>query len=107
VDHVPGHVVCPFEHLRSDVDKECIRGPSSKDHYFCRGMVHQEERHCCSGSDGSVPNFVRVKAERSKTPEETACVSKQVSDEGVTNLEGLTVESYRAHRGLLGPVGDC
>jgi hypothetical protein len=36
VDHVPGHVVGPFEYLWSNVDQECIRGgPSSKDHYLC------------------------------------------------------------------------
>jgi hypothetical protein len=70
-------------------------------------MVHQEERHRRSGLDGSVPNFVRVKAERCKTPKEAAGVSKQVSDKGVTDLKGLAVESYQAHHGLLGSVRDC
>jgi hypothetical protein len=36
VDCVPRHVMGPFENWRSNVDQECcIRGPVSKDHYFC------------------------------------------------------------------------
>jgi hypothetical protein len=35
VDHIPRHVVGPFEDLRSDVDQEGIRGPTSEDHYLC------------------------------------------------------------------------
>jgi hypothetical protein len=31
VDHVARHVIGPFEDLGSDVDQECIRGPTSKD----------------------------------------------------------------------------
>ena len=38
-----GHVICPFEHLGSDVDKECIRRPTAKDHDFSGGVVHDEE----------------------------------------------------------------
>jgi hypothetical protein len=35
VYHVPRHGVGPFENLRSDVDQECVRGPTAEDHYFC------------------------------------------------------------------------
>ena len=35
VDHVPRHVVGPFEDLGSNADQECIRGPASKDHNLC------------------------------------------------------------------------
>ena len=49
VDHVARHVIGPFENLWSDVDQECSRGPTSKDPIFCRGVVHEEERHCGFG----------------------------------------------------------
>ena len=45
MDHVARHVICPFEHLGSDVDKECIRRPTAEDHDFSGGVVHEEEGH--------------------------------------------------------------
>jgi hypothetical protein len=36
VDHVTRYFVGPFKYLWSNVDQECIGGPASKDHYFCR-----------------------------------------------------------------------
>jgi hypothetical protein len=96
VDHVPRHVMGPFEDLGSNVDQECIRGPAAKDHYFCWRVVHEEEGHGGAGSNGTVSNFMRVKAEGVESPENIAGVSKQCSDKGVANFEDLAIEGDRA-----------
>jgi hypothetical protein len=41
-DHVTAHIVCPFKDLWTDVHKECIRRPPSKDHDLVDGMVIEE-----------------------------------------------------------------
>jgi hypothetical protein len=69
MDHVARHIVGPFEHLWADVDQECIRGPTSKDHNFCRGMVDEEKRHRGAPPNGLVPDLVGVEPKRFETPE--------------------------------------
>jgi len=39
VDHVGGHVVCPFEDLGSDVSQEGVGGPAAENHDFGSGVV--------------------------------------------------------------------
>ncbi len=91
VDHVARHVIGPFEDLGSDVDQECIRGPTAKDHDFSRGVVHEEERHCGSRPKGLVPDLVRVKPEGLKSPEYVAGVSEQFSDKSVTYFDCFSI----------------
>jgi hypothetical protein len=105
VDHVARHVIGPFEDLGSDVDQECIRGPTSKDHNFCRGVVHEEERHCGSRPKGLVPNLFRVKPKSFKSPEYVAGVSEQFPDKIVTNFDYFSIENRRAESRLLVPTG--
>ena len=94
VDHVTRHVIGPFENLWTDVDQECIRGPPSEDHDFCRGVVHEEERHRSSRPKGLVPNFQGVKPECLESPEYRAGVSEQFSDIGVTDFDGFVIDRY-------------
>jgi hypothetical protein len=49
---------------------------------------------------------VRVKAKGGITPEKCAGVSEQFSDKVVTDLEGLSIESYRTECRMFGPVRD-
>ena len=63
LDHVFQHVVRPLEDLGANVVQEGIRRPSTHDHDLCRGVVHQEQGHGCSRTDGFAPNFMRVKSE--------------------------------------------
>jgi len=104
VDHVARHVIGPFENLWSNVDQECIRGPTSEDHYFCRGVVHEEERHCGSRPKGLVPDFVRVEPEGFESPEYGAGVSEQFFDKFVTYFDSFSIENYRAECRLLVPT---
>jgi hypothetical protein len=83
MNHVPRHVVGPFEHLGSNVDQECIRGPTSEDHNFCWGVVHQKKQHSRARFDGSVSDLVWVKAKQFESPEQEAGVLEQFPDKGV------------------------
>ena len=42
VNHVTAHIICPFKDLGTDVHKECIRRPPSKDHNLVDGVVIEE-----------------------------------------------------------------
>ena len=104
VDHVARHVIGPFEDLGSDVDQECIRGPAAEDHNFCRGVVHEEERHCGSRPKGLVPNFHRVEPEGFGSPEYRAGVSEQFSDKIVADFDRFSIKNCGAERSLFVPT---
>ena len=66
--HVIAQVVGPFHDLGSDVHQEGIGGPAAQEHDAGRGVVHQEERHGCPGTNGGVAKVFWVEA---KGPEAT------------------------------------
>ena len=40
--HVGGHIIGPFEYLGTDVDHECIGGPTSEDHDLGHRVIHEK-----------------------------------------------------------------
>ena len=63
LDHVAGHVGCPFQNLGSNVVQERVGPPSAEDLDAVQCVVHEGEGHGGSGSYGFVADLVRVEAE--------------------------------------------
>ncbi len=99
VDHVPGDVVCPFEHLRSNVDEERVGRSATKDHNLGGGGVGQEECHGGSGADGLVTNFVWFKAECRFAAKDGAGGAQGLFGEGVGDEEGGVRKADGVDRG--------
>jgi hypothetical protein len=56
-------------------------------------VIHQKERHSCSGSDGAIADLMQVESEQSKTPQKKAGVLEYFSHEGVADFKNLLIES--------------
>ena len=83
LDHVSRHVVCPFEHLWTNVIEEGIGRPSTHNHDFCGRVIHQEQGHRCPRANRLVTNFVRIKSEDILPTKDRASSSEQFENEGV------------------------
>jgi hypothetical protein len=106
MNHVARHVVGPLKDLGANIDKEGIRGPPTEDHDLRGGVIHEEESHCGSRSNGAITNFARVETKSFESSVQGASVTKQFSDEGVGYGKDLIIYKNRAQGGVLIPVGD-
>ena len=82
MDHVATEEVGPFEHLGPDVLEEGVGGPAAEDHDFGDGVVHEEEGHGRSGTEGPGANVGGVVTERRGSTEEGARGPEVLEEEG-------------------------
>ena len=76
VDHILGQVMCPFEHLGTDVGKERCAFPTPQYHDFIWMMLVEEESHRCSGPDGLVSDFMGMETENIESAKECTSGTK-------------------------------
>jgi hypothetical protein len=48
LDLIASHVICPFQYLRMDVNKEGIARPAAYNHNPLFWVEHEEEAHSCT-----------------------------------------------------------
>jgi hypothetical protein len=92
-NHLLAHVVRPLEQMGPDVDEKCIRRPASKDHYFRRRYIIDEEGHGCARPNRLVSNFVGIESEGGLAAKRVASVAKNVQDVSVCNQPDLAIDS--------------
>jgi hypothetical protein len=106
-NHVATHVVSPFEDLGSDVSKEGVGGPSSKDHYLMDGMVMQEEGHGSTGAKGVSPGVCIVESEGFLVSEVSAGVLDEIEEKFAGNRHSLSSDMKCIQGCAVGVLGDA
>jgi hypothetical protein len=106
LDHVGGHGVGSFEDLRSDINKEGVQGPKSKDHDFCEAVIHKGESHGGTGTNRSGPNLVVVEAKDFLATIEIVGMPQELFCESVGDKFCFAVGSDNAEGCGIGGVGD-
>ena len=87
-DHGAGHVVCPFEYLWANVDKEGVRRPAAEDHDLGCGVIHEEEGHGSTGADGVIAYFRGGESKLLFATEGLTGVTEQGKGEATGDLGG-------------------